>query len=359
MAPVSLRAGQPGTGFRQREKERVAQLRPALVSAVANADGEYAGAPRSFCLHEEHSGENLWAGVRQSALKYFSAREIPWHDGLRDSEGRSAGRPSNHLCCSQSSCVNALFVYREYPDLLAAALRDIGLPVAEVLPFDLDDAPGSPHGAVAFEWIGRRNYLSETSYGRVSADTARKRGKGFTSADFAVRYREQGGQIGLLLGEWKYTERYSSMFLRYATSKSKTDRLAIYKSALSAPWSQVSGVEDSEFDHLFFDPFLQLMRLQLLAGEMEHDGSTGRPEMEATKVSVLHVAPEANHDFMDRITSEGLKPRAKTVHGVWATVASPGRFHGVDLVVLLKALIEHSPCEKWAAYMSKRYLGMK
>lgn len=36
-----------------------------------------------------------------------------------------------------------------------------------------DDEPGTPY--LAFEWIGRRNYLGELKRGKVAADGARKR----------------------------------------------------------------------------------------------------------------------------------------------------------------------------------------
>ena len=43
------------------------------------------------CLSLEHAEENLLPDVRRSAIAYFAAKGINWHDG-RD------GKPSNHLC---------------------------------------------------------------------------------------------------------------------------------------------------------------------------------------------------------------------------------------------------------------------
>ena len=97
-------------------------------------------------------------------MRYFAQREIRWHDGID-------GAPSNHLCCSQSCCVNFLLPFVRAPKELAAVLRKIGYDVEEVLPFcedePLDD--GAPPYMV-FEWIGTKNYLGEHRRGRVATD---------------------------------------------------------------------------------------------------------------------------------------------------------------------------------------------
>ena len=69
----------------------------------------YRGSRREFCLHEDFSAENLEAGIRDGALSYFADRSIGWHDG------KGPAGPSNHLCCSQSSCVNFWFPFVQAP----------------------------------------------------------------------------------------------------------------------------------------------------------------------------------------------------------------------------------------------------
>ena len=136
---------------------------------------------------------------------------------------RNDGAPSNHLCCSQSCCVNFWFPFVRAPHELAAVLRKIGYDVGEVLPFTEDESldDGAPP-YVAFEWTGARNYLGEHTRGRVGSGHERTRGAGFTSLDFAIRFRCGDGRIQILAGEWKYTEAYASKSKRYTR---KTDRL--------------------------------------------------------------------------------------------------------------------------------------
>lgn len=90
--------------FRDREKTRYLQLKNELFSPAAQFHGVYRGSARDFCLGEGRSDENLYAGIRAAAIGYFAERKTPWHDGAG---GRT--RPSSHLWCSQSCCVNFLF----------------------------------------------------------------------------------------------------------------------------------------------------------------------------------------------------------------------------------------------------------
>ena len=72
------------------------------------------------------------------------------------------------------------------------------------------------------------------------------------------------------------------------------------------------------------------MRKQLPGSDMERHG-----EMAADVVSLLHVAPAANRNFMGRVTSPELRRVGGNVHEIWRTLVKPGRFMGVyveDLV---------------------------
>ncbi len=176
--------------FRDREKARLEPLKARLFSKTACSDGMYKGARRSFCLHEDHSAENLGASIREAALQYFADRGIGWHDG-------KALSPSNHLCCSQSCCVNFWFPFVRAPRELEAVLRGLEFDVAEVLPVGADlPLPDGTLPFVAFEWIGQRNYLGELSGGRVASDDGRTRGANFTSLDFHRRTGLLQGSVG-------------------------------------------------------------------------------------------------------------------------------------------------------------------
>lgn len=334
-------------GFREREKTRLVPLKSELFTVEACEEGLYRKERREFCLREDRASENLHANIRKDALDYFRHRNIRWHDGIEDG-------PSNHLCCSQSFCVNFWFPFKNAPGPLSTVLRGLGYDVAEMLPFELDRCPsdGAP-GYMAFEWIGKRNYLGEHFRGSVAEDGKRKRGQNFTSLDFAFRFRRSDGRTQMVAGEWKYTERYANG-RNIRCSRSGTDRLKkIYAPALAAPDCQIvlSGVKP---EALFFDPFDQLMRQQLLCSAMEHE-----TEMGSDIVSLLHIVPKANRDFVNRVTSPKLRAVASNVHGVWGRLVEVGRFAGVYAEDVLPLVCRHAPSRKWASYMTRRYGGMR
>ena len=333
-------------GFRDREKDRLAPLKPDLFTEKACEWGTYQGKARKFCLSDDRATENLHPGIREEALRYFHERGIGWHDGI--DEG-----PSNHLCCSQSCCVNFWMPFMHAPDRLALVLRGLGYDVAEVLPFTLDRmGTGNVCPHVAFEWIGERNYLGELAGIGVASDEGRTRGAGFTSVDLAFRFRRADGGIEILLGEWKYTEHYvRGKNLRY--SDSGTDRLAIYRPALEHDGCQIV-LGDVRPEALFFDPFDQLMRHQLLCSAMER-----HREMGADVVSLMHFAPAANGELMGRVTSPGLQSAGSDIHEIWGSLVKPGRFRGFDVENVLALVFEHAPDPEWARYMNRRYGGMR
>ncbi|GAI24155.1 unnamed protein product, partial [marine sediment metagenome] len=105
---------------------------------------------------------------------------------------------------------------------------------------------------------------------------------------------------------------------------------------------------------LFFDPFYQLMRLQLLAQEME----LGR-EMNADIVSVLYICPEANKEFRERVTSPKLEQMFpnKGVLEIWKELAPKDKFMSIsveDLLDIIAQRVEVNNWE-WIDYLRARY----
>jgi len=304
--------------------------------------------------------ENIHASVRADARDYFLSRSIKWHHWR--GESTPSNRPTDHICCSQSSCVNTWFPYMNQPQLLAQVLSELGYPVETVLPFESDRAAG-PHNFdkregqphyVCFEWIGERNYLQELKFGRVAPDMSRTRGEGFTSADFAFRFKTTDGQVQVVLGEWKYTEEYA-VGAKKQIARSGTDRLRdIYGKSLDRPDCQIQLDVATPQEALFYDPFDQLMRLQLLASAMEREG-----ELDADIVSVLHVAPKANTELENRITSPHLDGRSNDIHDLWNGLVKEGRFIGCHTEDLLPVIAKHAPDRSWLKYMTLRYGGMR
>jgi len=339
-------------GFKEREKIRLVPLKKSLFSANACTAGSYNGSQYEFCLADDCSAENLHKSIRSDALEYFRTRDIPWHAG----KGEKHALPSTHLCCSQSACVNFWFPFIRDASALRAILSDVGYSVSEVLPF-VNDMPLSSGQSpfVAFEWIGKRNYLDELSRGHPAKDETRTRGAHFTSADFAFRFRRPDKRIQIVLGEWKYTESYATT-KSLQISKSGTDRLKkVYRKSLSQPDCQIRLPAEVKFNDLFFDPFDQMMRLQLLATAME------RERENADVVSVLHIAPRANEDLVNRITSPvlGRVFPERDIHEIQRALVAKDRFRGLFMEELLPMVDRHASDRAWAKYIKLRYGGAR
>ena len=326
--------------FRDSEKRRYEQLKPILFSAAAQSPGNYRGIPRSFCLADDCSRENLFTTIREPAIQYFRQRRIPWHDGLI-----RRTTPSNHLCCSQSCCVNFLYPFVQNRALAEEIFRQFYPDLSELLPlYDDDILPNGTHPFLAFEWIGSLDFLGESR----RKGSSRTRGANATSADFAFRFRRQDGRNQLVLGEWKYTEEYARRDLGIAARKEN------YINAFDrGPFAEKG---QGLYNALFFEPFYQLMRLQLLAQEME-SGDMGR-EMDCDVVTVLHISPEANHEFRDRVTSPYLKdsyPNTGTMD-IWKHLAPAEKFLSISVEVLLETITNARMGNPvWKNYLATRY----
>ena len=285
------------------EKPRQAAFKAnsPYFSEGARKEGIYKGHSYPFCLPRDYALENLFPDIREPALSYFDRNEIKWHDGQNH-------KPSNHLCDSQVCCVNFLFPFFDKPKALAGLLRPIFPVIQEMLP--IEDGQ-----YVAFEWIGQRNYLGE----RISRNRKRTRGENFTSADAAVKFKRTDEKTQIVLIEWKYTEAYFSTWLKYAGSG--TDRTKIYEHLYNDDDCPLDKEHIPSFDSLFYEPFYQFMRQQLLANEMEKAHELG-----ADVVAVLHISPAQNKDFM-RVTSPDLKTIGISPTHIWQKlVKAPGRF---------------------------------
>ena len=303
------------------------------LSEKAREPGMYRGKPREFCLPKMCAEQNLYSGIRLLALGYFAAYEIKWHDGRRC-------RCSNHLCDSMVSCVNCLFPFAERPDALAALLQPVFPSIARVMPMERSGL------WLAIEWIGLENYLGEVKRG----DRDRTRGANFTSLDAAVRFEDTSGRTQIALIEWKYTESYAHS--SKAEGKSGARRQAVYRDLVEAADGPVDTGRLPGYLHLFYEPFYQMMRQQLLAHEMEKNRELG-----AEVVTVVHVCPRRNTDFQ-RITSPGLTPLGESSTEVWKSLLRrPDRFvevHTEDLFRSFDATAFPDLLD-WRDYVADRY----
>ena len=315
------------------EREKINQIAfkasSLTISEQARADGFFRGKFRPFCLPPQYAEENLYPPIREDALKFFKEKKIHWHQGI-------PGKPSNHLCDSQVCCINFLFPFTNQPYELAKILRPIFPKIQRMLPVE------DGH-YVSFEWIGGKNYLGE----RVHSEGTRTRGANFTSTDAIVIFEDTEHRRQVVLIEWKYTESYSGNYLGIANSG--TDRRKIYQHLFDSPDCVLDLEKIPDKDALYFEPFYQFMRQQFLAAKMEE-----AQELGADVVSLLHIAPRANKDFM-KITSPKLIGLGNTATEVWEKlVKTEGRFTSVKTEDLFGDFLS-STMEDWIQYIRTRY----
>jgi len=322
--------------FIELERQRLNHYKVASphLSEAARADGIYLGKPRSFCLPRAQAAENLYLGIREQAIEAFRASGIPWHSG-RD------GNPSNHLCSSQVCCVNFLYPFSSSPAELLKLLAPLFPGIRTMLSMERGDY-------VVFEWIGAKDYLGERPKSK------RTRGANSTSADAALMFERADGRRQIVLIEWKYTESYARHFKRYAPSG--TDRGAIYAPVYQRDDCWLDKALLPSYDALFYEPFYQFLRQQLLAQEMEKAHELG-----ADVVSLLHIAPACNTDFQ-RVTSPTLVDLGASVTEIWSRlVRVPERFASVSVESLFNAYATKMASEMmpWWQYVCDRYAWLR
>lgn len=325
--------------FLESEKQRLTKFKATspYFSDMARADGVCKGKLRPFCVPRAYTEENLFSEIRQTITDYFAEYEIKWHGG-RDR------KPSNHLCDSQVCCANFLFPFTDKPADLAELLRPLFPDIQQVLPVEKEGQ------FVSFEWIGRDNYLGE----RIPRHGKRTRGANFTSADAAVMFEHRDGTRQIVLIEWKYTESYSSTSLK--TAKSGTDRTTIYAHLYDRDDFPLDRELLPSFESLFYEPFYQLMRQQLLAHEMER-----KHELRAEIVSLLHIAPAHNISFQ-RVTSPTLRTLGDSVIEVWKKLQRyPDRFTSTSTEDMFNkfGIVKSSELAVWWEYITARYSWLR
>lgn len=329
--------------FLDSEKQRQASIRRKLFSPVAQVAGKIRNTEREFALQDSQGHENLQRDIRDDALLYFKERKIPWHMATRN-EDSGETFPTNHLCSSQVLCVNALWPFVVSPELHKRVLGIYYPEMAEPLEMTSDGSPiGDHHPFVSFEWIGEQNYLGEVG-DKFRKDGVRQRGALATSADFAFRFKRHDSKIQIVLGEWKYTESYSNK-----KPDTNETRRSVYAESFGRWQEKNQGLPN--YEHFFVEPFYQLMRMTLLAQEMERAGELG-----ADMVSICLITPAANVDYLNRITSEGLRPYGNSVHKVWSNLMGE-KFRAIQSESLITAIesVATAKWSNWAKYLSTRY----
>lgn len=328
------------SAFRNSEKARQAALKADRAMFTAGADRK--GSVRTkhgerwydHVLPKGHETDNLLQPYRADALSIYEALGIRWHQG-------TATTPSANMCSSQVCATNFLMPFTRDAELAAELFRGVIPGLEEVLSYETANDPLY----VTFEWIGDKNYLGE----KLGLGGIRSRGRHFTSADAALRYRGNGGTHTVLI-EWKYTESYPANNLK--TSKSGTDRSAIYRHVVTGTDSPIA---QGHYDEMFHEPFYQLFRQQALAAAMER-----AYEGESDSVSVLHISPTAN-TALHSVTSKTLNAQGNDVFALWkGMIRCADRFRSLSTRDVFGALAENPPpkLRAWADYVKRRYASV-
>jgi len=318
--------------FLETEKKRQTDLKKSspYFSEQARSGGEFGGREYPFFLPKMNADENLYSQIRQSAAYYFAEYGIKWHQLA-------------HLCSSQVCCINFLFPFVSRPNALKSLLLPLYPTIKRLLPME------TPDRFIAFEWIGLENYLRE----KIRGDGQRTRGANFTSADAAVMFERNDGTRQIVLIEWKYTESYSSQSKEI--SSSGTDRKQIYAPLYQRLDCPLDKNILPNYASLFYEPFYQLMRQQLLAHEMERAHELG-----ASEVTVLHIAPRHNTDFL-RVTSPQLVNLDSSAINVWKQITKNDKFASIATEDLFGAFptAEFPDMSGWWEYINARYTWLQ
>lgn len=273
-------------------RQQQARFRDTLpVAARSPTDDK--GLRHGHLLALGHEIENLMPELRGQggALDLFSSRGIKWWRNGRSSDGPGDG-PTRNLASSQVACVNFLLPLARRPDAMLAFLRAVDPDVVEVEP--IPDPGGQPPSLVEFEWVGWKEPLEG---GRIT------RGAMQTSADAIALGRTQNGRRAYVF-EWKYCEEYLRPADMGEGSAGATRRRR-YKDRYEAEDSAFRGA--TPLDEFLFEPFYQLLRLRLLADEIERTGLS--PDHPVAEARVVVVCPEANSDYRLAVQTTPLAKR--------------------------------------------------
>lgn len=328
--------------FRETEKKRQAGLKrgSTLFTERARADGiahtRLGPVAYGHFLPAGSEDENLAPAYRREIIALFDRLGIVWHLG-------TTSGPGANLLSSQVCAANFLAPFVRDAELTATWLASLLPDFWEILPIEDSDGPLY----LTFEYIGLQDYLGELK----DSTRRRTRGRHYTSADAAVRYRRSDGSVAIVLIEWKYTECYGSTSL--AISKSGTDRREIYRAIANAQWCPISP---DRYDAVFHEPLYQLFRQQSLAAAIQR-----RRDVEgADRVTVLHISPAANRE-LHRVTSPSLHALGTDVFEVWKSVLrNPTDFSSIDTAAVFQPFLTSRPSRLngWHEYLSQRYASL-
>lgn len=341
---IKLLDGGTQMNFAEFEQKRYAELLKSELGMELFPNGHrvagvYRGKVRAYTIDPIYSDENLEPGIREDAINYLSKIDS-------ERPGRRSKRKyvvNNSLCHSNTAYLNFWFAFNRHPEKLKQLLISLGYPVDEMLNLRKDTQATSQSKPiyVGFEWGGEKDYLRTHFFTLLDIPQFHS-----TICDFYFRFKRTDGKIQTVIGEWKYTEglQFSGRILK-PRLKEKIKEFKRFISHLNLP-------KNINRDELAFDPFRQLMRLQILASEMEKV-----KEQKSDIVSLLMVTPKENNSINNDIIPQGLGSLGKSIFEIWEKIAQKDRFKGVHREDLFNLTIENEcyPNQEWLNYLVQRY----
>lgn len=311
--------------YRNDQKKWAEGLLPEFLRAEGN--GKIKGKSYPFVLKRPLL--NLWEGIREDAIFYFSENKIPWWEGTDDG-------PTGHLVSSQVACVNHLFLLRQRRDLATAVLKQIDR--------DIISAERLDDGFVEFEVIGQKNYINERQH---------TRGANATSIDAMMLGRKAKKNV-LVSIEWKYTENYSGEPLY------KEARWEIYNPLLEEQNCPIDCDKARDlgkkgpFEALYYEPFYQLMRQTLLSWKMADANEYG-----ADDYIHLHIVPDENKEMLEGVTSKDLQiidDDTLDMELAWKRILKiPAKYKRISPKDFFETLTDEKDTKSLLQYLEKRY----
>lgn len=328
MTKEDMNLAKPSAHFAKQQYRQQEQFFASCDDAVTGYRGQ------AVRLMPENWAANLHPDYRQRIVDSFFysdelTQSIGWHTHV------------NHGASSQVCCVNFLFPFVDRPDLLGRWIDHV-LGTDGAQPEVVERRNGEDH-YVAFEWFPETDYLNE-----AGKDGKRNRGSNSTSVDAAVRYRI-GGQLHLLLIEWKYTESYPSKRDPKSMSGDAT-RNSRYHNIWQRPHGPIRADVDVRLEDFFLEPWYQLLRQQMTAYHAETD-----PLSEYDRVALLHVSPREN-SALKRARGE-LSRFGNDVFEAFANLIDPSfrdRFICLDTSSAFSSL-SNWPEVTWSGWLAARY----
>jgi hypothetical protein len=309
------------------------KLTTRTIPRTAKKPGLYRNRMYPFCLPLEYAPYNLFQGIREDAIATFQKHGIIWHSSALP------GFPSNHLCSSQVFAVNMFFPFIDNPEALADALRPYFPDIHHMLPVE-------DKRYIAFEWIGKTNYLHE----EPKIGEYRKRGAGNTSIDVMTAYETASHEKVMLLLEMKYSESYGVSYKRFRSDG--TDRFEHYEGFFYGADSPIDLSITPNLEDFLYEPFYQLLRHTLLASQIKLiEGA------KISRVQVVHLVVSQNRELL-AVTSPRLRPLGTTSYEVWRKILKePEGFTLIPVEAFYKGIevSKYRELEPWALYMKERY----